>query len=229
MDTFTANRQPAHETELARLRGARLVVANETEEGRAWAESRIKALTGGDKIAARFMRQDHFEFRPQFKLVVVGNHKPSLRNVDEAMRRRLLIVPFERKPEKPDPKLEEKLRSEWPGILRWMINGAVAWQATGLPRPAAVLDATKEYFSEQDLFGEWLEANCDADPLADHLAYSGELYESFVEFASAAGEDRVTRKAFSMELRKRGFVPRRLSGGRRGFNGIRLKFGGSTF
>jgi putative DNA primase/helicase len=223
MDTFTASRHPAHETELARLRGARLVVANETEEGRAWAEARIKALTGGDKIAARFMRQDHFEFRPQFKLVVVGNHKPILRNVDEAMRRRLLIVPFERKPEKPDPKLEEKLRLEWQGILRWMVNGAVEWQATALPRPAAVLVATREYFAEQDLFGEWLEAKCDTDPKCDLWEYSGALYTSFVEFASAAGEDRVTKKAFSMELRKRGFKPRRISGGCRGFDGVHLK------
>ncbi|MGI8570379.1 MAG: phage/plasmid primase, P4 family [Methylocella sp.] len=73
---------------------ARLVTAIETEEGRRWAEAKIKALTGGDEISARFMRQDFFEFTPQFKLIVAGNHKPSLRTVDEAMKRRLHMVPF---------------------------------------------------------------------------------------------------------------------------------------
>lgn len=98
MDTFTASHGDKHPTDLAMLRGARLVTASETEEGRPWAESRIKQLTGGDKIAARFMRQDFFEFVPQFKLTIVGNHKPVLHNVDEAARRRFNIVPFMLKP-----------------------------------------------------------------------------------------------------------------------------------
>src|SRR6185503_4545593 len=103
------------------LRGARLVTASETEEGRAWAESRIKQLTGGDKISARFMRQDFFEFTPQFKLTIIGNHKPVLHNVDEAARRRFNVVPFVHKPAKPDRELEQKLLQEAPGILQWMI------------------------------------------------------------------------------------------------------------
>jgi putative DNA primase/helicase len=82
METFTASPFDRHTTELARLRGARLVSAVETEKGRSWAEARIKTLTGGDKITARFMRQDDFEFAPQFKLFVAGNHKPSLKSVD---------------------------------------------------------------------------------------------------------------------------------------------------
>ena len=102
MDTFTASQGDRHPTDLAMLRGARLVTAAETEEGRAWAESRIKQLTGGDPITARFMRQDFFTFQPAFKLVIVGNHKPVLRNVDEAARRRFNIIPFTRKPPKPD-------------------------------------------------------------------------------------------------------------------------------
>jgi len=88
MDTFNASHGDRHPTDLAMLRGARLVTASETEEGRAWAESRIKQMTGGDRISARFMRQDFFEFTPQFKLMIVGNRKPVLRNVDDAARRR---------------------------------------------------------------------------------------------------------------------------------------------
>lgn len=124
METFAESRGDRHSTELAMLKGARLVTASETEEGRAWAEARIKALTGGDPITARFMRQDNFTFRPQFKLTIAGNHAPALRNVDEAMRRRFNIAPFVIKPAAPDRDLEEKLKAEWPQILAWMIDGA---------------------------------------------------------------------------------------------------------
>ncbi len=94
METFTASQYASHPTDLAMLCGARLVTAAETEEGRAWAETRIKQLTGGDPISARFMRQDFFTFKPTFKLMVIGNHEPALRNVDDAARRRFNVVPF---------------------------------------------------------------------------------------------------------------------------------------
>ena len=98
METFVASQFDQHPTDLAMLRGARLVTAAETEEGRAWAETRIKQLTGGDPISARFMRQDFFTYKPTFKLMIIGNHEPALRNVDDAARRRINIVPFIRKP-----------------------------------------------------------------------------------------------------------------------------------
>jgi putative DNA primase/helicase len=94
IETFTASNVDRHPTDLAMLRGARLVTATETEEGRQWAESRIKSLTGGDRVSARFMRQDFFEFMPQFKLFIAGNHRPGLRSVDEAIRRRFHLIPF---------------------------------------------------------------------------------------------------------------------------------------
>ena len=94
IEAFTATHGDQHPTDLAGLRGARLVTATETDEGRRWAESRIKEQTGDDTVAARFMRQDFFEYRPAFRLLIVGNHKPSLRSVDEAIRRRFHLVPF---------------------------------------------------------------------------------------------------------------------------------------
>src|ERR1044072_4121489 len=114
MDTFTMSYADQHPTNLAALRGARLVTAQETEEGRRWAESRIKALTGGDKVAARFMRQDFFEYLPQFKLLIAGNHKPSLRSVDEPIPRRLPLIPFAITipPAERDPALASKLKAE---------------------------------------------------------------------------------------------------------------------
>ena len=112
IETFTASQSERHPTDLAGLRGARLVTAVETEEGRRWAELKIKALTGGDKISARFMRQDFFEFIPNFKLAIAGNHKPGLRSVDEAIRRRLNLIPFAVTipPAERDLQLAEKLK-----------------------------------------------------------------------------------------------------------------------
>ena len=149
MSTFIASNTEHHPTDLAKLRGARLVVAQETQRGRRWDETKIKALTGGDKITARFMRQDFFDFTPTFKLFICGNHKPRLANVDEAMRRRLLLVPFtvQIPPAERDPQLAEKLEAEWPAILRWCIDGCLEWQRIGLAPPAIVRDATDEYFA----------------------------------------------------------------------------------
>ena len=144
MNSFTVTHSERHPTDMAMLRGARLVTAQEVEEGRRWAEARIKALTGGDPITARFMRQDFFTFRPQFKLFVAGNHKPSLKNVDDAIRRRLHLIPFTFKPKEPDRDLADKLVAEWPGILRWAIDGCLEWQRVGLAPPPAVVEATAE-------------------------------------------------------------------------------------
>jgi putative DNA primase/helicase len=224
METFTASMSDRHPTDLAMLRGARLVTASETEEGRAWAETRIKALTGGDLISARFMRQDFFTYRPQFKLTVIGNHKPVLRNVDEAARRRFNIVPFIHKPVNPDPQLEDKLRGEWPSILRWMIDGCLDWQKNRLVRPQSVDAATAEYFSAQDLFGQWLDEACDVEPANEWLsAKTGDLYGSWATFAKASGEDPRSKRSFSTELQKRGLVPNKGTGGVRIFRGITLK------
>ncbi len=194
MDTFTASQGDKHPTDLAMLRGARLVCATETEEGRAWAESRIKQMTGGDPVSARFMRQDFFTYRPQFKLTIIGNHKPVLRNVDEAARRRFNIVPFTRKPDVPDRELEAKLEAEWPAILAWMIKGCLAWQRDGLTKPTAVAEATADYFDAQDVFGQWAEERCIRDPsLAER---PGKLLADFNAWAGRNGEQEANRSRF---------------------------------
>jgi putative DNA primase/helicase len=223
MDTFTASKSDKHPTDLAMLRGARLVTASETEEGRAWAEARIKQMTGGDPITARFMRQDFFTFTPQFKLTIVGNHKPVLHNVDEAAKRRFNIVPFTRKPAQPDRQLEEKLKAEYPAILRWMIEGCLNWQKRGLTRPACVVAATEEYFSAQDLFGQWLEEECEVEPGNTYKAETNAvLFQSWRSYAERAGEAAGTQKAFAENMQRRGLERYRNYSGR-GFSGIRLK------
>ena len=168
MTTFVASRWEQHPTDLAGLRGARLVTASETERGQLWAESKIKMMTGGDTISARYMRQDFFEYKPQFKLVISGNHKPGLRSVDEAIRRRLNLVPFTVTipKAKRDVDLAEKLRAEWPGILAWMINGCLEWQKIGLAPPKIVTDATDDYIDSEDVLGHWIEECCVLDAQA---------------------------------------------------------------
>ena len=223
MDTFTASNSDKHPTDLAMLCGARLVTASETEEGRAWAEARIKQMTGGDRVTAHFMRQDNFSFTPQFKLTIAGNHRPVLHNVDEAARRRFNIVPFLLRPEIVDNELEAKLMREAGGILKWMIDGCLDWQKNGLARPASVKVATESYFSDQDLLGQWIEDCCDVR-LGNREIWdrSADLFESWTEYAHKAGEQPGTKKSFGMSMQKRGFEADRREGVRV-FRRVRLK------
>jgi putative DNA primase/helicase len=222
IETFTASSSDRHPTELAGLRGARLVTAVETEEGRRWAESRIKALTGGDVIPARFMRQDFFEFTPQFKLFIAGNHKPSLRSVDEAIRRRFHLVPFAVTipAEQRDQDLTEKLRAEWPGILAWAIAGCLAWQRDGLGMPTAVREATDAYLEAEDAFAAWIEDRCER--LTTGWESSTDLFASWSAWATKAGEQPGTMKRFTQQLEGKRFEPKRMKYGR-GYAGIKLK------
>jgi putative DNA primase/helicase len=201
IETFSASKHQRHLTEVARLRGARLAYASETEAGVAWAESRIKEMTGGDKMTANFMRRDHFEFRPQFKLTIVGNNQPVLHNVDDAMKRRINIIPFTRKPKEVDKQLEIKLRNEWPGILAWMIEGCSDWQKNGLVRPELVRSATNSYFEEQDTFQQWLEDCCEVG--AAFAATNEELLASWSGYSIGRNTAEMTPNDFRAALQGR--------------------------
>ncbi len=224
MDTFMETRTDRHPTDMAGLRGARFVAAIETEQGKRWAESKLKNLTGGDKIAARFMRQDFFEFFPQFKLFVAGNHKPAIRNIDEAMKRRLHLIPFTITvpPEKRDKHLQQKLLAERDGILAWALEGCLAWQRLGrLDPPQLVLDATDEYFEAEDALGRWMDERCLRVGTAKSL--TAELFTDWKQWAEAAGEFVGSQKRFADLLLTRGLEKWRNGMGLRGFQGIGLK------
>jgi len=194
-----------HPTELAMLQGARLVTATETEEGKRWDEPRIKALTGRDPISARFMRQDFFEYVPQFKLMISGNHRPGLRTVDEAIRRRMNLIKCEASIPKDerDPKLAEKMKAEWSGILSWMIEGCIKWQRDGLKPPAAVIAATDDYLEVEDAFGSWLEECCAQGP--NETATAAELWDSWQRWAAKSNEFVGSQRRFAQKLEDRGF------------------------
>jgi putative DNA primase/helicase len=225
IDLFLASRGDQHPTGLAGLAGAPLVTALEAAVGRRWAESKIKALTGGDRISARFMRQDFFEFIPQFKLVIAGNHKPGLRGVDEAIRRRMNLVPFTVTipAEERDEQLPEKLAAEWPAILNWMIQGCLEWQRNGLAQPEAVRAATEAYLDAEDSIALWLAECCESAGTFDWVS-SGVLWKSWKEWAETAGENPGSQKRLTQVLKDRGFVDKRQPGtGRAGFKGLKLR------
>jgi putative DNA primase/helicase len=222
--TFIASNVERHPADLAKLRGARLVVAQETQKGRRWDETKIKALTGGDKITARFMRQDFFDFDPTFKLFITGNHKPRLANVDEAMRRRLLLVPFTTRipPAERDPGLLHKLEAERPAILRWCIGGCLEWQRIGLSPPAIVLDATDAYFADQDTLQQWLdECTYDAGPFA--FIRTSQLFASWKSWCDDHNLKPGNANALSDALVDRGHERKRDAQGQRGFRSLAIK------
>jgi putative DNA primase/helicase len=222
ISSFTASTTEQHPTDLAGLRGARFVTAIETEDGRWWAEAKIKNLTGGDRITARFMRQDFFEYVPQFKLVVAGNHKPGLRTVDEAIRRRLHLIPFTVTigEQERDPNLAEKLKAEYPGILQWAITGCLMWQKEGLNAPAVVRDATTAYLASEDAIARWIEDRCLISP--KYWSSSSALYGDFKDWCQQAGERERTQKAFAQALEDHGFARERTRSAK-GFSHIGLK------
>ncbi len=205
METFTESRNDRHPTELAMLQGARLVVAQETEPGKRWAQSRIKALTGGDKVTARYMRQDFFEFTPKFKLVIAGNAKPKLDTVDEAMRRRFHIVPFtiQIPPEDRDRDLADKLQDEWSGIMAWAVEGCIQYQEQGLAPPSKVVEATNEYLESQDIFGEWMDTECEIGP--DFWGTPKLLYGAWCQFSDASRERPGRQSEFRERMEGAGF------------------------
>lgn len=221
MDTFTASPNDRHTTDLAALAGARLVSASETQAGKRWDEARVKSLTGGDPITARFMRQDNFTYLPQFKLVFIGNHKPEIRDVGSAMRRRIQLVEFNQRPAVVDQHLGATLREEWPAILHWMIQGCLAWQQQGLTPPASVQAATDDYFAEEDAMGRWLAE--ETEP-ADVVESVQSLFAAWTSWTKATNEYTGTLKRFSSALASKGYE--RVQDGktrRKGFRGIRIK------
>jgi len=225
MSTFIASKVEHHPTDLAKLRGARLVVAQETQRGRRWDETKIKALTGGDKITARFMRRDFFDFVPTFKLFIVGNHKPRLGSVNEAMRRRLLLVPFtvQIPQDERDARLAEKLKAEWPAILRWCIDGCLEWQRVGLAPPAIVRDATDVYFADHDTLQQWLD-DCAQDAAQTVFIRTSTLFSSWKLWCEERNLKSGSANVLSEALADRGYKKGREGGtGQRGFCGIAIK------
>lgn len=197
-----SNRQIPND--IAALRGVRFVSAVEADDGARLAESLIKQMTGQDKIAARFLHGEWFEFVPQFKLWLATNHKPVIRGCDEAIWRRVRLIPFtvaipvgER-----DRCLAEKLKREWPGILRWAADGCRLWREEGLNPPRDVVAATDEYRGEMDILGDFVAQRCVRNPLASTVV--ADSYRAYEAWCQQTAERPVTKRTFISRLRERG-------------------------
>jgi putative DNA primase/helicase len=217
-DTLLIKRNEGIPNDIARLKGARVVTASEAEDGKRLAESMIKQMTGGDKLAARFMRQEWFEFEPTFKVFLATNHKPIIRGTDHAIWRRIRLVPFQVTipPKEQDKELLGKLQGELSGILAWALSGCLEWQKVGLRPPDEVRQATGAYKKEMDVLGTFLSDCCKTG--SELHASAADIYSSYKQWAEGNGEYVLSQKRLGKYLSERGFESSLIteSGPRRG-------------
>lgn len=209
--------------DLAVLIGARLGVCGETAEGAAFASSLIKGLVAGDVMPVRQLYKESVELKPQFKLLIAGNHKPQVRGHDHGMWRRVRLVPFTRSfsGSEKDTALDKKLKVEAPHILAWMVKGAIEWQKYGLVEsPAVIREATAEYQEEQDLLTPWFDECIVAD--ANAATSIHQLYENYKTWAHRDGLKPMTKISLGKRLAEKGFIEVRTNSSRMR-NGLRLQ------
>jgi P4 family phage/plasmid primase-like protien len=199
------NSQP-HPTELAYLRARRFILASESPQGACLDEERVKLLTGSDRITARGMRQDFFDFSPTHKLALLTNYRPQIRGTDNGIWRRVLMLPFEVmiSAREQDPSLPAKLRDEYPGVLAWLVRGCLEYQRLGLSPPSCVRSAISEYREDSDPFARFLDEECVIEQGQRETAAN--LYDAYVHWTEVSDdvEVQVSRNSFGELLRTRG-------------------------
>lgn len=193
----------AANSDIARLKGARLVTSVEPNEGMRLNEGLLKQLTGDDVVTARKLYSDEFEFKPEFKLWMATNHKPIIRGTDTGIWRRIHLIPFTVQiPEaKIDRKLPYKLKSELPAILKWAIDGCMMWQREGLGMPAAVLQSVNEYRREMDVISTFIDACCVV--AEGESVNANKLFAVYSQWCDQYCEYRMSNTKFGIEMSKR--------------------------
>ncbi|MEH7105724.1 phage/plasmid primase, P4 family [Bacillus velezensis] len=222
-DTFIKKKNDSSiNNDIARLDGARFVSAVESEEGQQLSESLVKQITGGEKMSARFLRQEYFEFTPEFKVFFTTNHKPIVKGSDEGIWRRIRLVPFTVTipKEKVDKQLPQKLAAEMPGILRWAVEGCLMWQKEGLTEPEDIRKATEGYREDMDILGPYMEERCILHPTTKVEAK--ELYKDYKDWCFENDEIELKNRAFYRQLEIRGFKKYRGNYNKNYFDGIGL-------
>lgn len=226
-ETFIKRKNDGANNDIARLAGSRFVSAVESEEGEKLQESLVKTITGGEPITARFLRQEYFEFLPEFKVFFTTNHKPVIGGVDDGIWRRVKIIPFtlSLKPHERDKKLEEKLSFEMPGILNWAIEGCLKWQQSGLKEPKVVVDATGQYKEDMDILAPFLNEACYIDePKNEAIKIEAkELYNVYDSWCYKSGERTLGNRTFYRMLETKGFGKTKGTGNKTFLTGITLK------
>jgi putative DNA primase/helicase len=203
-NTITEHKEGSANNDVAALQGIRMVSCIEVGSGKRLNEELVKQFTGQDRIRARFLYKESFEFEQQFKLLIAANHKPEVRGQDYAMWRRVRLVPFLRtfKEDEKDVLLGTKLLAESSGILAWLVRGAKAWLGTGLLTPATVKEATLEYKDEMNDLGEFIGV-CFVGP--DLSCGASELYRSYRDWCENRGDKPMSQTAFGRRLDDLGF------------------------
>lgn len=189
-------------SDIARLKGARFVTTSEPDEGARLSEGIVKQLSGGDKVTARKLYGNEFEFSPELKLWMATNHKPVIRGTDKGIWRRIAMIPFNVTFTNPDKKLIHKLRAEASAILGWMIEGCIKWQHEGLEKPKAVTDANQEYRNEMDVIERFLESGYVTTGNNESCA-AMVIFARYQEYASQTDEFSMSMTKFGTELSKR--------------------------
>jgi putative DNA primase/helicase len=222
IEVFTAGSYINLEYYRAQMANARLVTASETEQQAFWSETLIKDLTGNDtKLSGRSPYGKPFDFKPVAKLLIIGNYAPRLKGRSPSMERRLRVAPFTNVPEKPDPTLKDRLRAEYPAILRRFIDGCIEWRRQRLGMPTVVRQATKRYFEQQDSFGRWRKERCDLDP---HFSTKPiVLFTDFHKWARENGEDEISGNVFAELIEHTDGLRKVVIHGTRMVKGIALK------
>lgn len=192
-------------SDIARLKSARFVTCEEPTEGVRLNEGLLKQLTGGSKVTCRFLYGDEFEYTPEFKIWIATNHKPTVRGTDVGIWRRIKLIPFEVNipKEKVDKHLKFKLRQEFPQILAWAVEGCIKWQKEGLTEPRCVLEATKEYKTEMDLIGSFVEQCIEIDYDCGERIPAADLFGLYSKWAKINNEYEMSSKKFFTEVGKR--------------------------
>jgi putative DNA primase/helicase len=228
-DMIMLRRHGGIPNDIARLRGIRAALMNETSQGSRFDEAKLKDLTGGDTLTARFLHQEFFDFRPTHRIVIRGNYKPAINGTDEGIWRRLRLVPFTVSipPDEQDRDLLRKLEGELPGIMNWALQGCREWQEGGLNAPPIIAEAVRKYREESDTLGRFIVECCIARPLAQ--VKSSALYRQYQEFCEAAGERWLAAKDFPAEMERRGFDHKRGTGGTRLYLGVELRSEGPSW
>lgn len=219
-DLIMLRRHGGIPNDVARLRGVRAALMNETSQGSRFDEAKLKDLTGGDTLTARFLHQEFFDFMPTHRIIIRGNHKPAIAGTDEGIWRRLRLVPFtvQIPPDEQDRDLLHKLEGELPGILQWAIAGCLEWQREGLQPPAIITEAVRQYREESDTLGRFIAEQCEVRNLAQ--VKSSAFYQRYQKFCEQSGERWIASKDLPHEMQRRGFDHKRGTGGQRLYLGI---------
>jgi putative DNA primase/helicase len=214
--TFEEKASGGIPNDIAALRGARLVMASEGESGKPMSEAVLKRVTGKDMVSARFLRQEFFEFKPSFLLMLATNHKPKFRGQDDGLWRRVKMIPFKRffAPHERDHDLDKKLAAESAGIAAWAVRGAGLWFAEGLSDPQTITKATQEYKETSDTLAGFFPGVLVADDTA--RIDGADAYNTYREWCEAEGlpsKEVWSRRAFYSAMEERGIQRTRVAKG----------------